>query len=151
VAVLPLANLSQDPEQDYFVDGMTETLIAELAEVGALRVISRTSAMHYKGTTKTIPQIARELGVDGIIEGSVRRAGERVRITAQLIHAATDRHLWARTYERDLRDVLHLQGEVARAIVDQIQVALTPQERGRLGRTRPVNVYAHEANLAITP
>jgi serine/threonine-protein kinase len=147
VAVLPLANLSQDPEQDYFVDGMTEALIAELAQVGALRVISRTSAMHYKGTTKTIPEIARELGVDGIIEGSVTRAGERVRITAQLIHAATDRHLWARTYERDLRDVLHLQGEVARAIVDQIQVALTPQERARLGRIRPVNVDAHEAYI----
>ena len=147
LAVLPLANLSRDPEQDYFVDGMTEALIAELAQVGALRVISRTSAMHYKGTTKTAPEIARELGVDGIVEGSVMRAGERVRITAQLIDAATDRHLWARAYERDLRDVLHLQGEVARAIADEIQVTLTPQEQARLARTRPVNVEAHEAYI----
>jgi TolB-like protein len=115
VAVLPLANLSQDPEQDYFADGMTETLIAELAEVSALRVISRTSAMHYKGTTKTIPQIARELRVDGIVEGSVMQAGDRVRITTQLIHAATDRHLWAHSYEGVRRDVLRLQGDVARA------------------------------------
>ncbi len=145
LAVLPLANLSRDPEQDYFVDGMTEALIAELAQVGALRVISRTSAMHYKGTTKTAPEIGRELRVDGLIEGSVMRAGERVRITAQLVHAATDRHLWARTYERDLRDVLHLQGEVARAIADEIQVTLTPEERARLARARPVNVEAHEA------
>ena len=145
LAVLPLANLSGDSEQDYFVDGMTEALIAELAQVSALRVISRTSSMHYKGTTRTAPEIARELGVDGLIEGSVMRAGERVRITAQLIHAATDRHLWAHTYERDLRHVLHLQGEVARAIADEIQVTLTPQERARLARTRPVNVEAHEA------
>jgi TolB-like protein len=145
LAVLPLVNLSRDPEQDYFVDGMTEALIAELAQVGALRVISRTSAMHYRDTTKTAPEIARELGVDGLVEGSVMRAGERVRITAQLIDAATDRHLWAHTYERDLCDVLHLQGEVARAIADEIQVTLTPQEQARLARTRPVNVEAHEA------
>jgi serine/threonine protein kinase/tetratricopeptide (TPR) repeat protein len=147
LAVLPLANLSRDPEQEYFADGMTEALIAALAQVSAIRVISRTSAMHYKGTTRTVPEIARELGVDGIIEGSVMRAGERVRITAQLVHAATDRHLWAHTYERDLRDVLHLQGEVARAVADEIQVTLTPQERARLVRTRPVNVEAHEAYI----
>jgi TolB-like protein/Tfp pilus assembly protein PilF len=145
LAVLPLSNLSRDPEQDYFADGMTEALIAELAQIHALRVISRTSAMRYKGTTKTVPEIARELDVDGIVEGSVMRAGDRVRISAQLIHAASDRHLWARSYERDLRDVLQLQSEVARAIADEIQVKLTPQERARLARARPVNVEAHEA------
>ncbi|MGE5359971.1 MAG: protein kinase domain-containing protein [Bacteroidales bacterium] len=144
LAVLPLTNFARDPEQDYFVDGMTEALIAELAQVGALRVISRTSAMHYKGTTKTAPEIARELGVDAIVEGSVMREGDRVRITAQLIHAATDRHLWARTYDRDMRDVLALQSEVALAIADEIQVTVTPQERARLLRERPVNLEAHE-------
>jgi non-specific serine/threonine protein kinase len=147
LAVLPLTNLARDPEQEYFADGMTEALIAELAQIHALRVISRTSAMRYKGTGKALPEIARELGVDGIVEGSVMRAGERVRITAQLIHAATDRHLWARSYERDLRDVLGLQSEVARAIAEEIQVKLTPQERARLGRSRPVNVEAHEAYI----
>ena len=147
LAVLPLSNLARDPEQDYFVDGMTEALIAELAQIHALRVISRTSAMHYKGTTKTVPEIARELGVDGIVEGSVMRVGERVRITAQLIHATCDQHLWAHTYERELRDVLGLQSEVARAIADEIQVTLTPQERARLARARPVNVEAHEAYI----
>jgi serine/threonine-protein kinase len=145
LAVLPLANLAGDPEQDCFADGMTEALIAELAQIRALRVISRTSAMHYKATRKTIPEIARELGADGIVEGSVTRAGERVRITAQLIHAATDQHLWAHRYERDMRNVLQLQGEVARAIADEIHVTLTPQERTRLARARPVNVEAHEA------
>ncbi len=147
LAVLPLTNLPRDPDQEYFADGMTEALIAELAQIRALRVISRTSAMHYKGTTMTIPEIGRELGVDGIVEGSVMRAGERVRITAQLIHAASDRHLWAHTYERDLRDVLGLQSELARAIADEIQVTLTPQERARLARARPVNVEAHEAYI----
>src|SRR5512143_2146314 len=147
LAVLPLTNLSGDSEQDYFADGMTEALIAELAQVGALRVIARTSAMHYKGTTKTVPEIARELGIDGVVEGSVLRAGDRVRITAQLVHAASDRHLWARSYERDLKDVLTLQSEVARAIADEVQVKLTPQERARLARARPVNVEAHEAYI----
>lgn len=147
LAVLPLANVSHDSEQDYFVDGMTEALIAELAQMRAIRVISRTSAMHYKGSTKTAPEIARELGVDGIVAGSVMRSGDRVRITAQLIHAATDRHLWAHTYEHDLRDVLRLQGEVARAVADQIQLALTPQEQARLASARPVNVEAHEAYI----
>lgn len=145
VAVLPLTNLAGDSEQDYFADGMTEALIAELAQIHALRVISRTSTMHYKGTTKTLPEIAGELGVDGIVEGSVMREGDRVRITAQLVHAATDQHLWARRYERDLRDLLHLQSEVARAIADEIQVEVTPQERARLTRARPINVEAHEA------
>ncbi|HQT95546.1 MAG TPA: protein kinase [Thermoanaerobaculaceae bacterium] len=147
LAVLPLTNVNRDPDQDYFADGMTEALIAELAQVRALRVTSRTSAMHYKATTKTVPEIARELGVDGIVEGSVMRAGDRVRINAQLVHAARDQHLWARSYERDLRDVLTLQSEVARAIAEEIQVEVTPQERARLARTRPVNVEAHEAYI----
>src|ERR1019366_10599514 len=96
IAVLPLANLSRDPEQEYFVDGMTEALITDLAQIGALRVISRTSAMRYKGSDKSLPEIARELNVEGVVEGSVMRAGDRVRITAQLIHAATDQHIWAK-------------------------------------------------------
>lgn len=147
LAVLPLTNLARDPEQEYFVDGMTEALISELAQIHALRVISRTSAMHYKGTKKTLPEIARELRVDGVVEGSVTKEGDRVRITAQLVHAASDRQLWARSYERDLLDLLHLQSEVARAIADEIQVAVTPQERARLARARPVNVAAHEAYI----
>jgi TolB-like protein/Tfp pilus assembly protein PilF len=147
LAVLPLANLASDPEQEYFVDGMTEALTAELAQIGALRVTSRTSAMRYKATEKTVPEIARELKVDAVVEGSVLRAGKRVRVTAQLIDAASDRHLWARSYERDLRDVLALQTEVARAIAEEIQVTLTPQERDRLKRARAVNVEAHEAYI----
>jgi len=147
IAVLPLANFSRDPEQEYFVDGMTEALITDLAQIGALRVISRTSAMRYKGSDKPLPEIARELNVDAFVEGSVLRAGDRVRITAQLIHAATDQHLWAKSYERDLVDVLALQSEVARAIADEVQAKLTPQERARLARARPVNPAAHEAYL----
>ncbi len=147
LAVLPLANLSGDPEQDYFADGMTEALIAELAQIRALRVISRTSAMHYKNTTKRAPEIARELGVDGIVEGSVTREGDLVRITAQLVHAPSDTHLWAHNYQRDMQDLLHLQSEVARAIADEIQVEVTPQERARLSRIRPMNVEAHEAYI----
>jgi serine/threonine protein kinase/Flp pilus assembly protein TadD len=147
IAVLPLANLSHDPEQEYFADGMTEQLITDLAQIAALRVISRTSAMRYKGSDKPLPEIARELNVDGFVEGSVLRAGDRVRITAQLIHAATDQHIWAKSYERDLSDVLALQSEVARAIADEVQAKLTPQERARLARVRPVNPAAHEAYL----
>jgi TolB-like protein/Tfp pilus assembly protein PilF len=147
LAVLPLTNLSRDPEQDYFADGMTEEMITDLAQIGALRVISRTSAMRYKGTDKPLPQIARELNVDALVEGSVLRAGDRVRITAQLIHAATDQHLWAKSYERDLRDVLALQGEVARAIAGEIQIKLTPQEQARLARSPQVNPAGHEAYL----
>jgi eukaryotic-like serine/threonine-protein kinase len=147
IAVLPLANLSRDPEQDYFVDGMTEEIITDLAQIGALRVISRTSAMRYKGSDKPLPEIARELNVDALVEGSVMRAGDRVRITAQLIHAATDQHLWAKSYERDVSDVLALQSEVARAIAEEVQAKLTPQERARLTRARRVNPEAHEAYL----
>ncbi len=147
LAVLPLDNLSHDPGQDYFADGMTEELITDLAKIAALRVISRTSAMRYKGSQKPVSQIAQELNVDAIIEGSVLRSGERVRITAQLIQAATDRHLWAESYEGDLRDVLAVQSQVARAIANEIRVKLTPGEQARLATARPVNPEAHEAYL----
>ncbi len=134
IAVLPFENLSHDPEQEYFADGMTEELITNLGKISALRVISRTSVMQYKGTRKPLPQIARELNVDAIVEGTVQRSENRVRITANLLHAPTDRHLWAESYERDLRDVLTLQGEVARAIAREIQIKVTPQEQARLAR-----------------
>ena len=147
LAVLPLANMSRDPRQEYFADGMTEELITRLAHIGEVRVISRTSSMHFKGTTKTLPEIARELNVDGIIEGSVRRAGDRVRVTAQLINVATDEHVWAESYERNMGDVLVLQSEVARAIAREIQVKLTPQERARLGKARAVDPEAYDLYL----
>jgi TolB-like protein/thioredoxin-like negative regulator of GroEL len=147
IAVLPLQNLSGDPRQDYFADSMTEELIADLGQVSASRVISRTSMMTYKGTTKTLPQIARELGVDAVVEGSALRQGNQVRITAQLIDARTDHHLWARSYVRDLNDVLTLQAEVARTIADQISLAVTPEERARLARPRTVDPEAQELYL----
>lgn len=147
VAVLPLEDLSADPGQDYFTDGMTEALITSLAKIKALRVISRTSAMQYKGARKSLPQIARELNVDAVIEGSVLRSGKRVRIAAQLIHAATDQHLWAESYERDFRDILSLQSEIARQIANEVRIVLTPEERARLGSARPVNPEAHELYL----
>jgi TolB-like protein/DNA-binding winged helix-turn-helix (wHTH) protein/Tfp pilus assembly protein PilF len=147
LAVLPLANLSHDPEQDYFADGMTEALIADLAQVSALRVISRTSAMHYKGSDKTLPQIARDLNVDAVIEGSVQRSGNRVRVTAKLIPAQTDTPVWAKIYERDSRDVLLIQSELAQAIVSEIRIRLTPQERQHLASAHPINPDAHDAYL----
>jgi len=147
IAVLPLENLSGDPEQEYFADGMTEALITDLSKIGALKVISRTSAMRYKGSDKPLPDIARELGVDAVVEGSVLRVEDRVRITAQLIEAATDQHLWAESYERDLRDVLALQSEVARTIAKEIQITLTPQEEARLASARPVDPEAYETYL----
>jgi serine/threonine protein kinase/Tfp pilus assembly protein PilF len=147
IAVLPLENFSGNPEEEYFADGMTEELIATLAQVRALRIISRTSVMRYKRAQRPLAEIARELNVDAIVEGSVRRAGERVRITAQLLDAESERHLWARTYERDLKDVLGLQGEVAEAIVREIRVSVTPQEESRLKRPRAVNPQAYEAYL----
>ncbi|HXN21188.1 MAG TPA: protein kinase [Candidatus Dormibacteraeota bacterium] len=147
LAVLPLENLSGDPEQDYFADGMTDQLITELAKIGSLRVISRTSVMHYRGTKKTLPQIGRELNVNAVVEGSVARSGDHVRINAQLILAATDHHLWTKSFERDLREVLAIQGEVARAIATEVQIKLTPQERARFSGTRPVNPEAYEAYL----
>ncbi|HEX9285749.1 MAG TPA: protein kinase [Thermoanaerobaculia bacterium] len=147
LVVLPLENLSRDPEQGFFSDGMTEELIAELGKIRALRVISRTSAMRYRRTTKSVPEIAGELGVDGVVEGSVLRSGGRVRVTAQLIHAATDRHLWSESYERDLKDVLALQSDVAQAIAREIQVAVSPQEKMQLARSRPVDPEAHRLYL----
>ncbi len=147
LVVLPLTNLSRDPEQEYFADGMTEALISDLAKLRALRIISRTSAMRYKATDKSLPEIAEELNVDAVVEGSVLRVGQRVRITAQLIHATTDTHLWAERYERDLQDVLLLQSEVARAIAREIQLAVTPEETRRLASARRVNPEAHEAYL----
>ena len=147
IAVLPLENLSGDKEQEYFADGMTDALIAELGQIGSLRVISRTSVMQYKGVKRPLPQIARELNVDALVEGSVLRSGDRVRVTAQLIGAAPERHLWARNYERDLRDVLSLQSEVARAIAEEIKANVTPEVHARLARARPVNPAAHEAYL----
>jgi TolB-like protein/DNA-binding winged helix-turn-helix (wHTH) protein len=147
IAVLPLANFSGDPAQEYFVDGMTDELITDLAKIGALRVISRTSVMRYKGTKKGLPEIARELNVDGIVEGSVTRSGQRVRITAQLLYGPTDKHLWAEAYERDLGDVLSLQSDVAQAIAQQVRAQLTPQQQARFGVARPVNPEAYDAYL----
>lgn len=147
LAVIPLTNLSRDPEQEYFADGMTEALIANLAQVKALRVISRTSVMHYKGADKTLRQIARELNVDAIIEGAVQRSGNHVRVTAQLIQGQTDVHLWARTFERDSQDVLVMQSELAQAITSEIKVQLTPQERQHLASARPINPDAYNAYL----
>lgn len=147
LAVLPLENFSGDPAQDYLTDSLTDELITELAKIGSLRVISRTSVMQYKGARKSLPQIARELNVDVVIEGSALRAGERVRITAQLIHGATDSHLWAESYERPLGDLLALQNEVARTIARAIKVKLTPQDQARLTTARPVNPEAYDDYL----
>jgi TolB-like protein/Tfp pilus assembly protein PilF len=152
IAILPLVNLSGDPAQDYFADGMTEELIAEMGQVPALRVISRTSVMTYKATKKTLPEIARDLHVDGIVEGSIVREGNRVRIIAQLIDSRSDQHIWAQTYERDITSVLELQSEVARAITDQVRIELTPQQQAHLTRTRraapaALEMYLHGMQL----
>jgi TolB-like protein/Tfp pilus assembly protein PilF len=147
LAVLPLENLDHNPEQEYFAEGLTEALITMLAKVGELRVVSRTSVMLYKGAHKPLREIAQELQVDAIVEGTVLRAGRRVRITAQLIDAPKEMHLWAESYDRDLRDVLALQAEVAQAIAREIRVKLTPQDRKQLARTGPVNPEAYEAYL----
>ncbi len=147
LAVLPLENFSKDPSQDYFADGMTEMLTASLAQISGLRVISRTSAMQYKGARKSLPEIARELNVDAIVEGSVLSSEGKVRITAQLIYAPDDKHLWAETFDRSLSDVLLLQSEVARAIADQIEVTLTPKEQLQLTGARRVDPVAQDAYL----
>jgi TolB-like protein/DNA-binding winged helix-turn-helix (wHTH) protein/Tfp pilus assembly protein PilF len=147
LAVLPLDNLSGDASQSYFADGMTDELITDLAQISALRVISRTSVMVYKGARKRLPQIARELNVDAVVEGTVLRAGDQVRITAQLIEASTDKHLWSQSYEGDLRDTLTLQKNVASAIADQIRINLTPQEQAALKSVRVVNPEAYESYL----
>jgi TolB-like protein/DNA-binding winged helix-turn-helix (wHTH) protein len=147
VAVLPLQNLSGDPAQEYFSDGMTDVLITDLAQISSLRVISRTSTIRYKKSSKSLPEIAHELNVDGIVEGAVQRSGDRVRITAQLIEANSDRHVWANSYERDLKDTLSLQGEIAQSIAQQIRGNLTPREAQLLARTQPVNLKAIEPYL----
>jgi TolB-like protein/DNA-binding winged helix-turn-helix (wHTH) protein/Tfp pilus assembly protein PilF len=147
IAVLPLENLSGDASQNYFADGMTDELITDLAQISALRVISRTSVMVYKGARKSLPQIARELNVDAVVEGTVLRSGDRVRITAQLIEASTDKHLWSQSYEGELRDTLALQNRVASAIADQIRINLTPQEQAALKNVRVVNPEAYESYL----
>jgi len=147
LAVLPLDNLSGDAAQNYFADGMTDELITDLAQISALRVISRTSVMVYKGARKPLPQIARELNVDAVVEGTVLRAGDRVRITAQLIDASTDKHVWSQSYEGDLRDTLALQDRVARAIAEQIRINLTPREEAALKSVRVVHAEAYESYL----
>lgn len=147
LAVLPLANLSGDPAQEYFSDGVTDALITDLAQIGSVKVISRTSITGYKETHKHLPEIARELNVDAIVEGTVQRSGDRVRITAQLIHAPSDKHLWANSYERDLRDVFTLEREVAGDIARQVQTQLTTEKQVQLAQPRPVSPGALEAYL----
>lgn len=147
IAVLPLVNLSGDSTQEYFADGMTDALITALGRISGLRVISRTSSMRYKGTRATLPEIARQLNVDAVVEGAVLRAGPRVRITAQLVEASTDRHLWAESYEGDLADVLALQDEVARAITNEVRSKLSPPEETRPAGARSLNPEAYDAYL----
>src|SRR5712692_151484 len=147
LAVLPLENLSRDADQEYFADGMTDALITNLAKIRSLRVISRSSVMHYKRAPQPMPKIGHDLQVDALVEGTTLLSGDRVRITAQLIEAATDKHLWAESYEGDLRDVLRLQDDVARAIASEIRVKLTPQEQARLSGSRRVDPEAYQAYL----
>jgi TolB-like protein/DNA-binding winged helix-turn-helix (wHTH) protein/Tfp pilus assembly protein PilF len=147
LAVLPLQNLSGDPAQDYFADGMTEALITDLAKIPGLKVISRTSIMQFKNSHERLPRIAQELAVDGIVEGSVLRSGDRVRITAQFVRAATDQHIWAESYERDLRDLVALQDEVSRNIAAQIQKQIAPPAPQRLASAAAANPQAREDYL----
>ena len=147
IAVLPLENLSGDASQNYFADGMTDELITDLAQISALRVISRTSVMVYKEARKPLPQIARELNVDALVEGTVLRSGDQVRITAKLIEASTDKYLWSQSYEGELRDTLALQNRVASAIADQIRINLTPQEQAALKTAKAVNPEAYQSFL----
>jgi TolB-like protein/DNA-binding winged helix-turn-helix (wHTH) protein/Flp pilus assembly protein TadD len=147
LAVLPFESLSSDASQDYFADGMTDELISDLGQVSALRVVSRTSVMAYKRARKPLPQIARELNVDAVVEGTVLRSGDQVRITAQLIDASADRHLWSRSYEGELRDTLALQNKVAKAIADQIGISLNPQEQAALKNVKVVNPEAYVSYL----
>jgi len=147
LAVLPLENLSGDPEQEYFADGMTDDLITQLAKISSLRVISRTSVMRFKGTRKSLGDIARELNVDAVVEGTIIRSPERVRVTAQVVRANPEQHLWAESYDRPLGDVVLLQGELTNEISRAIRIQLTPQEQTRLASARPVNPEAYEACL----
>ena len=145
IAVLPLQNLSNDPTQDYFAEGMTDALITDLAQIAELKVVSRTTITHYGHPDKPLPQIARELGVDGIVEGTIQRSGDRVRITAQLIYAPADQHLWARTFELNVKDTFSVEEEVATNIADQVKIQLTPEDRLKLKGLRPVNPEALDA------
>lgn len=145
LAVLPLQNLSGDPAQEYLADGMTDELTTQLAKIGSLRVTSRTSAMHYKGMQKPLPEIARELKVDALVEGSIVRAGNQLKLTAQLIDGSSDQHLWADSYQRDVRDILTLQLEVARDVASHIRAKLTPEDQTRLAASRPAQPEAFEA------
>ena len=147
LVVLPLDNLSDDPSQEYFALGITDELIGTLAQIRALRVVSRTSSMSLKGRSTPLPSIARELGVDGVLEGTVQRAGDRVRIRIQLLHGPSDTHLWARDFERDVTDILTLQSEIAQAVAQEIRVTITPEERTRMASARAVNTAAHEEYL----
>jgi TolB-like protein/DNA-binding winged helix-turn-helix (wHTH) protein/Tfp pilus assembly protein PilF len=147
LVVLPLTNLSGDPAEDYFADALTDELTTVLAGIGELRVVSRTSAIHYKDTRMTAPEIARELGVDALVEGSILRSGERIRITAQLITAPTDRHIWAETYDRDMRDIIALQNDLARNIARHVEISLTPDERRHLAHAPAVDSRAYQFYL----
>ena len=147
IAVLPLKNISGDAGDEFFADGMTEQLITDLARIGSLRVISRTSVMQYKDRVKSLPEIARELNVDAVIEGSVLRSGDRIRITVQLIEAATDKHLWAESYERDLRDIIALQGTLALSIASQVKVQVAGDSQLTAATSRPIDPEAYELYL----
>ena len=147
IAVLPLVNLSNDANQDYFADGMTEALTTDLGKISALRVISRTSVMQYKGTKKSLPEIARELQVDALVEGTVSRSANHMRITANLVQASPEKHLWAETYENEVGDVLTVETQVAQAVAREIQVKMTPAEQKLLRSSRPVNPEAHDDYL----
>src|SRR5262249_2940686 len=147
LAVLPLQNLSGDPTQDYFADGVTEALISSLARIRALRVVSRTSVMRFKGCQGAVSEMSAALNVEAVLEGLVPRTGDRVKISIQLIYAPTDTHLWAREYERELTDVLKLEGEVARAVAGEIQIQVTPEERVRLAAATSVDPAAHQEYL----
>jgi serine/threonine-protein kinase len=147
IAVLPFQNLSADPEQEYFSDGTTEALIAELSKIKALRVISRTSVMRFKKSDQSLPEIARQLNVDALVEGSVQRVEDEVRVTAQLVQAAPEKHMWANTYTETYRNILALESSIAQAIAREIRITMTPDEKERLAASRPVNPAAHEAYL----
>ncbi|MCA1579213.1 MAG: winged helix-turn-helix domain-containing protein [Acidobacteria bacterium] len=147
IMVLPLENLSGNPAEEYFADGITDALIGDLANIRGLHVISRTSSMHYKGTKKSLPEIAREIKVDAVVEGTVQRSGDQILIRAQLIHAATDRHLWGRDYKRNIRDVLDLQSEIAQSIAREVQIQMSPAEQARLTSTRPIAPKAFDHYL----
>jgi serine/threonine-protein kinase len=147
VAVLPFQNLSADPEQEYFSDGMTDALIAELSKIKALRVISRTSVMRFKKSEKSLPEIAKQLSVDAVVEGSIQRIRDEVRVTAQLVRAAPEKHLWANTYMRSFENILSLESDMAHEIAREIRITVTPEEKERFAASRPVNPVAYEAYL----